>query len=88
VHPQKFSFVENPGKISENLHKTPENMSKNGAQINMRSFFIVYFGQKSFGPSKICFPLHLRQTQLRKLFFSFHQYMRYLKRGKVKKTCC
>jgi len=39
VHPQTFLFVENPGKIPENLRKipenpskTPENLGKNGAQ--------------------------------------------------------
>jgi len=31
-YPQKFLFVENPGKISENLSKIPENQGKNGAQ--------------------------------------------------------
>ena len=30
--PPKFWFGKNPGKISENLHELPENMSKNGAQ--------------------------------------------------------
>jgi len=29
---QKFLFGENPGKISENLLKLLENLSKNGAQ--------------------------------------------------------
>jgi len=39
AHPQKFWFVENPGNIYENVHKTPENLGilpknagKNGAQ--------------------------------------------------------
>jgi len=31
-HPQKFWFVENPGKILENLGKIPENPGKNGGQ--------------------------------------------------------
>ena len=32
AHPQKFWFVENPGKIPVNLNKILENMGKNGAQ--------------------------------------------------------
>jgi len=31
-HPQKFWFVEIPGKILENLGKIPENPGKNNAQ--------------------------------------------------------
>ena len=31
-HSQKFWFGENPGKISNNILKLPENLSKNGVQ--------------------------------------------------------
>ena len=37
AHPQKFWFVENPGKIYENLGKVPENLGKNGAQLCLTS---------------------------------------------------
>jgi len=34
VHPQKFSFVENPGKIPKNLGKLPENPGKIPENLN------------------------------------------------------
>jgi len=35
VHHQKFPYVENPGKIVENLYKVSENLSKHGAQRSL-----------------------------------------------------
>jgi len=42
---KSFDFVKIMGKISENPYKIPENMCKNGAQKNMKSFC---FGSRSF----------------------------------------